>query len=206
MNQHRVFVGGISWKADEGSLKTFFSSFGTVSECKIIMDKNTGKSKGYGFITFETAEAAEKVKLSNNLYFLGKMMNVGSAVRKSDAEKRQGGSYVNSNFNQQGFAEGYNEGGNFNPYYNQPFFPQQQYIPNMQYISYPQYANYNGQFEQSFQVGWQPITSNYQPPQEGSNSPPPNGVPMQVHSPPPLQGGPYQPVLQPSPTVQQRRQ
>jgi RNA recognition motif-containing protein len=66
-SSHRVFVGGISWKvpkhastvlqlfsfgsqADEQSLANFFSSFGKVTECKIIMDKVTGKSKGYEIV------------------------------------------------------------------------------------------------------------------------------------------------------------
>ena len=61
-------------QADETSLATFFSTYGKVVECKIIMDKVTGKSKGYGFVTFETAESANKVKNSQNLYFLGKMV------------------------------------------------------------------------------------------------------------------------------------
>eukprot|EP01088_Endostelium_zonatum_P021691 TRINITY_DN872_c0_g1_i4.p1 TRINITY_DN872_c0_g1~~TRINITY_DN872_c0_g1_i4.p1 ORF type:complete len:239 (+),score=74.79 TRINITY_DN872_c0_g1_i4:263-979(+) len=83
---NRVFVGGISWKADESSLKGYFeSSFGPVIECKIIMDRLTGCSKGYGFVTFEDIDTATNVKKAGNLFFLGKMMNVSDAYRKSDS-------------------------------------------------------------------------------------------------------------------------
>jgi len=117
----RVFVGGISWKADEQSLANFFSSFGKVLECKIIMDKVTGKSKGYGFVTFESAESAAKVKQSNNLYFLGKTMNVGDAMRKNEGndgsgQRERGGDRENRD----------QRGGNYNPYYNQQSYYQQQ--------------------------------------------------------------------------------
>eukprot|EP01128_Nolandella_sp_AFSM9_P003552 TRINITY_DN1533_c0_g1_i1.p1 TRINITY_DN1533_c0_g1~~TRINITY_DN1533_c0_g1_i1.p1 ORF type:complete len:326 (-),score=74.41 TRINITY_DN1533_c0_g1_i1:75-1052(-) len=79
-----VFVGGISPKASEESLGQFFeTNFGEVTETKIIFDRNTGRSKGYGFVTFDSSETAEVVKKSNSLIFLGKMMNVGSAYRKS---------------------------------------------------------------------------------------------------------------------------
>jgi RNA recognition motif-containing protein len=59
-------------QADETSLANFFSSFGPVTECKIIMDRNTGKSKGYGFVTFQEADTAERVKQTANFFFLGK--------------------------------------------------------------------------------------------------------------------------------------
>eukprot|EP01113_Clastostelium_recurvatum_P035388 TRINITY_DN4927_c0_g1_i3.p1 TRINITY_DN4927_c0_g1~~TRINITY_DN4927_c0_g1_i3.p1 ORF type:complete len:205 (+),score=58.36 TRINITY_DN4927_c0_g1_i3:168-782(+) len=79
----RVFVGGISWKADEAGLSQFFASqYGPVVECKIIMDRDTGKSKGYGFVTFQDEEAAEKVKEAHTIFYMGKNMNVGDAVRK----------------------------------------------------------------------------------------------------------------------------
>eukprot|EP01089_Gocevia_fonbrunei_P019212 TRINITY_DN672_c0_g1_i2.p1 TRINITY_DN672_c0_g1~~TRINITY_DN672_c0_g1_i2.p1 ORF type:complete len:245 (-),score=54.92 TRINITY_DN672_c0_g1_i2:231-965(-) len=82
LTHNRVFVGGISWKADETSLKNYFETFGPVIECKIIMDRVTGCSKGYGFVTFADAETSATVKKQSNLYFLGKMMNVGDAYRK----------------------------------------------------------------------------------------------------------------------------
>jgi len=84
-----VFVGGISWKATEEGLANFFSTYGKVIECKIIMDKNTGKSKGYGFVTFADPEQAAQVKQSTKLSYMGKMMNVGDAVRKNDFTKGQ---------------------------------------------------------------------------------------------------------------------
>eukprot|EP01112_Ceratiomyxa_fruticulosa_P011775 TRINITY_DN3229_c0_g1_i1.p1 TRINITY_DN3229_c0_g1~~TRINITY_DN3229_c0_g1_i1.p1 ORF type:complete len:230 (+),score=58.83 TRINITY_DN3229_c0_g1_i1:222-911(+) len=85
---NKVFVGGISWKADEVSLASYFSNqFGPVLECKIIMDRLTGKSKGYGFVTFQNEDSAKKVKEAANIFFLGKTMNVGDAVRRGGNEQ-----------------------------------------------------------------------------------------------------------------------
>jgi len=131
---NKVFVGGISWKADEKSLAEFFATFGPVIECKIIMDKVTNKSKGYGFVTFEDAESAEKVKQSPNLYFLGKTMNVGDAVRKNENKNER------HNQQQQSFVQPFMQG--YNPYnaypYNPNFYPQQQQFMGTPYVSYGQ--------------------------------------------------------------------
>jgi RNA recognition motif-containing protein len=125
------------------------------------MDKNTGKSKGYGFVTFQDTESANKVKQSNNLYFLGKMMNVGDAVRKSDS---------NQNITR---SNNYIQTGGYNPYLAQQSYyqQQQQQFFNPQFNPYlPQFFNY-GQplFDQTtFQQGWQPIpppTTYQAPPQ-----------------------------------------
>jgi RNA recognition motif. (a.k.a. RRM, RBD, or RNP domain) len=62
----------VNLQADEVQLENFFSTHGQVLECKIIMDKVTGKSKGYGFVTFKDATAAEFVKQTANFNFLGK--------------------------------------------------------------------------------------------------------------------------------------
>eukprot|EP01116_Phalansterium_solitarium_P019347 TRINITY_DN535_c0_g1_i1.p1 TRINITY_DN535_c0_g1~~TRINITY_DN535_c0_g1_i1.p1 ORF type:complete len:325 (-),score=91.37 TRINITY_DN535_c0_g1_i1:510-1484(-) len=88
MSRYRVFVGGISWKATEQDLGQFFSQFGNVIDCKIIFDKVTHKSKGYGFITFDNEESVQKVlqaKQQNaaQLAIFGKAMDVGHAVRRN---------------------------------------------------------------------------------------------------------------------------
>jgi len=131
LSTNRVFVGGISWKADEQSLANFFSAYGIVIECKIIMDKVTGKSKGYGFVTFQDADSAANVKQSTNLYFLGKMMNVGDAVRKHDgvafSEKQQ------QQATRQQYQMPYADTGYLSYYPSPPYYPQQGFYPNMNY-------------------------------------------------------------------------
>jgi len=153
----RIFVGGISWKADEESLANFFSSFGKIIECRIIMDKNTKKSKGYGFITFEDPEAAEKVKLSNNLYFLGKMMNVGDAVRKepTSTNATPGRPQTRGEYSG-GYENATNAGylGQRGEYYQQgQYYPQQS-----------QFYSYQGGYPSQYQAMYQQGT-----PQQGSN-------------------------------------
>eukprot|EP01114_Cavostelium_apophysatum_P009813 TRINITY_DN23097_c0_g1_i2.p1 TRINITY_DN23097_c0_g1~~TRINITY_DN23097_c0_g1_i2.p1 ORF type:complete len:177 (-),score=27.40 TRINITY_DN23097_c0_g1_i2:91-621(-) len=154
----RIFVGGISWKADEQSLTKFFSTFGKVNECKIVMDKNTKKSKGYGFVTFEDPASAEKVKQSNNLYFLGKMMNVGDAVRKDGGNAQPRGNQQRGEY--RNFAETPN-GYLYDPqnFYVQQYFPPGQFAYGMQY----------GQAGFQPQGAWQPMT-NAQPQSPGQNT------------------------------------
>jgi len=124
-----IFVGGLNVKADENSLKQFFeSNFGEVSRCKLIFDHFTQRSKGYGFVTFKDEEVAKKVVNSDNLFFMGKMMNVGPAVRKSVKKKKQ-----------QPFMSGYQMppigvGVPQQPYY---------YFPQQPFISGPVYGHWN---------------------------------------------------------------
>lgn len=70
----KLFVGNLSWKATEDSLKPVFEAFGKVVSIKIITD-HTGRSKGFGFVEMETDEEAqsaiqglnEKVHLDRNM-------------------------------------------------------------------------------------------------------------------------------------------
>ncbi len=57
---NKIFVGSIAWATTEEGLKEFFSQAGNVVEVKIIKDKMTGKSRGFGFVTMETEEEARK--------------------------------------------------------------------------------------------------------------------------------------------------
>lgn len=92
-NPCRIFVGGIPWKATETALSEFFSSFGDVVECKIIIDKDTLQSKGYAFVTFSEPEAALRAKKcpEESLVLMNKRLNVGDAVRRTP-EQHFGGS------------------------------------------------------------------------------------------------------------------
>eukprot|EP00123_Amoebidium_parasiticum_P018263 comp24153_c1_seq1/m.43981 comp24153_c1_seq1/g.43981 ORF comp24153_c1_seq1/g.43981 comp24153_c1_seq1/m.43981 type:complete len:323 (-) comp24153_c1_seq1:705-1673(-) len=80
---NRVFIGGLHRDADEISLREYFEfTYGPVISCRIIHDKDTGKSKGYGFVTFVSGEAAERVRQQGTITFMDKAANVGPAVRK----------------------------------------------------------------------------------------------------------------------------
>ncbi|XP_008789044.1 probable RNA-binding protein ARP1 isoform X2 [Phoenix dactylifera] len=56
----KVFVGGLAWEMQKEALREHFDKYGEILEAVIIADKLTGRSKGYGFVTFKEAEAAKK--------------------------------------------------------------------------------------------------------------------------------------------------
>lgn len=48
----KIFVGGLAWKTQTDTLKSYFDQFGEILEAVVIIDRTTGKSKGYGFVIF----------------------------------------------------------------------------------------------------------------------------------------------------------
>ena len=81
-DSNKIFVGGLAWATDDAGLKAAFESYGAVTEAKVITDRMTGRSRGFGFVTFETAEAA-----SEALAFDGQMLD-GRTVRVDKANRR----------------------------------------------------------------------------------------------------------------------
>jgi len=80
-------VGGIHFRVTDNDLRSFFRErWGSVTDCKIIMDKEKKKSKGYGFVTFASIDVAERVKSRGTIFFQGKHMNVSAAVRRAEKE------------------------------------------------------------------------------------------------------------------------
>ncbi len=55
----KLFVGGLSWDTNDRGLEEAFATFGTVLEAKVITDRDTGRSRGFGFVTLEDAGAAQ---------------------------------------------------------------------------------------------------------------------------------------------------
>ncbi|WRX11246.1 RNA recognition motif domain - like 10 [Theobroma cacao] len=54
----KIFVGGLAWETQRDTMRRYFDQFGEILEAVVITDKNTGRSKGYGFVTFKDPEAA----------------------------------------------------------------------------------------------------------------------------------------------------
>ena len=57
---NKVFVGGMSWDTNDDSLRRAFEEFGPVSDAKVILNRENGKSRGFGFVTFESNDAASR--------------------------------------------------------------------------------------------------------------------------------------------------
>jgi len=85
----KLFVGGIPFKATDNDLKEFFATAGTVVSAQIIVDKFSGRSKGFGFVEMSTEEEAqEAVAKLNGADMQGRKILVDQA---RPMEKREGG-------------------------------------------------------------------------------------------------------------------
>lgn len=60
--RNKLFMGGLAWGTTEASLRAACEKYGDVEDVRIITDQATGRSKGFGFVTFATEEAAAKAK------------------------------------------------------------------------------------------------------------------------------------------------
>lgn len=87
MSQNKVFVGGINFNTTEEALSGFFADFGEVVSCKIITNRETGRSRGFAFVEFASQQEAE-MAISNGD---GKEFD-GRTVRVSLAKQTTGGS------------------------------------------------------------------------------------------------------------------
>jgi RNA recognition motif-containing protein len=86
-----IYVGNLSNNATDETIRQAFESFGQVTSAKIIKDKYSGQSRGFGFVEMlEQAQAQTAVKSLNGKELLGKQMNVSEARPSSD-QKRTGG-------------------------------------------------------------------------------------------------------------------
>lgn len=75
----KVFVGGLAWETHKETMKKYFEQFGDILEAVVITDKNTGRSKGYGFVTFREAEAAMRACVDPSPVIDGRRANCNLA-------------------------------------------------------------------------------------------------------------------------------
>ena len=76
----KVYVGNLPFSVDDEKLREFFSSFGEITEVQVIKDKFSGRSKGFGFVTFASKEDAEKaVAKMNDKEVEGRTLKVNEA-------------------------------------------------------------------------------------------------------------------------------
>src|SRR5258705_2673554 len=92
MNQTRLFVGNLSYQTMENDLQEFFSKAGVVTAVNLMLDKFTGKSRGFAFIEFSTSEEANKaVEMFHGKDLQGRALTVNIARPREERAPRSGG-------------------------------------------------------------------------------------------------------------------
>lgn len=132
----KIFVGGIDPMVNEKEFNDFFSQFGSIIDAQLMIDKDTGRSRGFGFITYDSPDAVDRVTVNKYLTLKGKSMEVKRAEPRGQHQQNQ---------MQQQQQQQY---GNFNAYGNQ--YGQ---TPYQQNASYSQ--GVNGVAPEMMQEYWQ---------------------------------------------------
>jgi RNA recognition motif-containing protein len=87
-----IYVANIPWKASEDQLKELFSQYGDVASAKIIMDKVTQRSRGFGFVEMsDDSSGKNAINELNGRDFLGKNLVVNEARPREERPARSGG-------------------------------------------------------------------------------------------------------------------
>jgi cold-inducible RNA-binding protein len=82
MTNKKIYVGNLSFNTTQDDLQTEFSKYGEIEQLKLITDMETGRSKGFAFITFATSEAMESSLEKNGEDFDGRPLRVNQAEER----------------------------------------------------------------------------------------------------------------------------
>jgi RNA recognition motif-containing protein len=95
----KLYVGNLPYSATDESLSETFSQCGTVDSAKIIMDRDSGRSKGFGFVEMSSdSEAQNAISKLNGQQIDGRAMNVSEAKPQAPRENRGGGGGFRSRY------------------------------------------------------------------------------------------------------------
>lgn len=95
----KLYVGNLPYSATDESLAETFAQCGTVDSAKIIMDRDSGRSKGFGFVEMSTDEEAQNaISKLNGQQLGGRAMNVSEAKPQAPRENRGGGNFRSNRY------------------------------------------------------------------------------------------------------------
>jgi RNA recognition motif-containing protein len=98
----RLFVGGLSWDTNEAALRTAFEGFGEITDCTVVIDRETGKSRGFGFVSYvDEAAANSAIAAMDGATLDGRTIRVNEAHERAPrggggggfGERRGGGGF-----------------------------------------------------------------------------------------------------------------
>ncbi|OJD13482.1 hypothetical protein AJ78_06072 [Emergomyces pasteurianus Ep9510] len=88
----KLFIGGLAWHTTDDTLRQGFEKYGTIEEAIVVKDRDTNRSRGFGFVRFSTdAEADAAMNAMSNQEFDGRVIRVDKASDRSSAPRNEGG-------------------------------------------------------------------------------------------------------------------
>jgi cold-inducible RNA-binding protein len=94
---HKLFIGGLSFSTTDERLRELFAAAGGVESAAVVMDRDTGRSRGFGFVEMATAEGAtEAVKQFHGQPVDGRTLKVELSTSAGGGASRNGGGYRSS--------------------------------------------------------------------------------------------------------------
>ncbi len=106
----KIFVGNLAFKVTENDLEKMFSQYGPVTEALVMLDRQTGRSRGFGFVSMESAEAAKAaIEALNGSQVEGRPLTVNEARPREERPRRESGG--GGGFGGGGGGGGYGGGG-----------------------------------------------------------------------------------------------
>ncbi|OJJ48615.1 hypothetical protein ASPZODRAFT_130704 [Penicilliopsis zonata CBS 506.65] len=106
----KLFIGGLAWHTTDETLREGFEKFGSIQEAVVVKDRDTNRSRGFGFVRFATDEEADAaMQAMNNQEFDGRTIRVDKASERT-GRGGDGGFHGRGGYNQRE-GGGYNRGG-----------------------------------------------------------------------------------------------
>ena len=106
MSQSKVYVGNLSYSTSEDELRDHFAQYGNIQDIKLIIDFNTGRSKGFGFITYASGQDCENALAANGADLGGRKLKVN--IAREDNRSAGGGGRPSGGFGGRGGRPGGN--------------------------------------------------------------------------------------------------
>ena len=104
-----IYVSNLSFDVNDGDLKELFEEYGAVSSAKVITDRMSGRSRGFGFVEMDdNAQAQKAIDELHECEYDGKVINVNVAKPKTDRPSGGGSGFSRGRSNSGGSGGGYN--------------------------------------------------------------------------------------------------
>lgn len=168
----KIFVGGIAPEVRPKEFEEFFGKFGTIIDAQLMLDKDTGRSRGFGFVTFDAPDAVDRVCQGRYLDFNGRQIEVKRAEPRGPQQQQNHIQQQQQRYlQQQGYQTSYQQGGAA--------------MPNMAAAAVPGAQMYGGMTPEAMTQYWQQMQQywmQFQQQQQQAGGAPMAGLPQNLQN------------------------